>query len=411
MFKKKESLISVREILSDDAEWSQWQGPNRDNISTEKGLLKKWPQEGPKMLWSAEGLGDGYSSAAIVRGKIYITGAVENEGVLTCLDIDGKKLWQANYGPEWKRSFPGTRCTPTVNDGLVYVISGTGQVACFQAQTGEPVWKMDVFGQFEGQYPKWGYAESPLVINDKVIMTVGGKKALAVALDTKDGGIMWTTPSNGDKASFCSPISLKWASKTLIVNITENNLVGIDADTGAMSFCYPVSNYIMGKNRSIHPNTPIIRDGMIFVSSGYDMGSAQLKLSADAASLEKVWINTDFDNHHGGIVLVDGKLYGSNWQSNNQGKWMCVDWETGKTFYEQEWGNKGSISYADGMLYCYEEASGTLGLVKASPGGFTPISTFEIYLGEKEHWAHPVVCGKRLYVRHGDVLMAFDIAA
>jgi outer membrane protein assembly factor BamB len=408
--KKNEPLISAAETPTVDADWSQWQGPDRDNISTETGLLKQWPDEGPEMLWSAEGIGHGYSSVAIADGRIYTTGMIEEQGVLTCLDLNGKQLWQSNYGPEWKRSFPGSRCTPTVSDGFVYVFSGTGQAVCFDASSGKSVWKVDIFGGFEGQYPKWGYSESPLVINEKMIITVGGKKALVVALDINDGAVIWRTPANGDKASFCSPAVFEWAGKTLIVNMTENHLIGIDVDTGAMSFSYPVSNYMAERNRGNHPNTPIIQDGMIFVSSGYNMGSAQLKLSADGALVEKVWINPDFDNHHGGIVLVDGKLYGANWQSNKQGNWVCVDWETGKTLYEQEWGNKGSVSYADGMLYCYEEVSGTLGLVKATPGGFDPISTFKITLGEKEHWAHPVICGKRLYMRRGDVLMAFDIA-
>jgi outer membrane protein assembly factor BamB len=192
--------------------------------------------------------------------------------------------------------------------------------------------------------------------------------------------------------------------------MTENHLMGIDVATGAVSFSYPVSNYITGENHGIHATTPIIKDGKIFVSSGYDMGSTQLKLSVDGTSVEKVWANSDFDNHHGGIVLIDGKLYGANWQSNKQGKWVCVDWETGKMLYEQEWGNKGSVSYADGMLYCYEEASGTVGLVKATPDSFDPVSTFMIMLGDNEHWAHPVIFGKRLYMRHGDVIMAFDIA-
>ena len=393
-----------------DADWPQWQGPNRDNISTETGLAKEWPADGPTMLWSAEGIGEGYSTVAVANGRIYTTGMVEDQGRLTCFDLDGKQLWRSDYGPEWKRSSPGTRCTPTVNGGFVYVISGTGQVACFQAQTGEPVWKIDVFGQFEGQYPKWGYAESPLVVNGKVIVTVGGNKALFVALNKKDGSVIWTTPANGDKSSFCSPNTLEWADKTLIINMTENHLMGIDVATGAVSFSYPVSNYITGENRGIHATTPIIKDGKIFVSSGYDMGSTQLKLSVDGTSVEKVWANSDFDNHHGGIVLIDGKLYGANWQSNKQGKWVCVDWETGKMLYEQEWGNKGSVSYADGMLYCYEEASGTVGLVKATPDSFDPVSTFMIMLGDNEHWAHPVIFGKRLYMRHGDVIMAFDIA-
>jgi outer membrane protein assembly factor BamB len=186
--------------------------------------------------------------------------------------------------------------------------------------------------------------------------------------------------------------------------------MGIDAKTGQVAFSYPTSNYITGKIRGYHPNTPIVKDGKIVVSSGYDMGSIQLKLSADGASVEEVWRNQGFDNHHGGIILVEGKLYGANWQSNKQGKWVCVDWGTGKILYEEQWGNKGSLSYADGMLYCYEEKSGTVGLVKATPDGFSPVSSFQITLGKKEHWAHPVVCGKRLYIRHGDFLMAFDIA-
>jgi outer membrane protein assembly factor BamB len=405
---KKNETPKLNAALKQD--WAQWQGPNRDNISTETGLAEQWPTDGPKMLWSADGIGHGYSTVAIADGRIYITGMVENQGQLTCLDLDGKQLWQSDYGPEWKRSFPGTRCTPTVNDGLVYVISGTGQVACFEAQTGESVWKLDVFGQFEGQYPKWGYAESPLVVNDQVIVTVGGKKALFAALNKKDGSVIWTTQANGDQSAFCSPVAFEWADKTIIISMTSDHIVGIDEKTGGVLFSYPVSNYISGKVRGTHPNTPIVKDGRIFVSSGYDMGSTQLKLSVNGDSVEKVWENPEFDNHHGGIVLVDGKLYGANWQSNKQGKWVCVDWETGKTLYEQEWGNKGSLSYADGMLYCFEENSGTVGLVKATPDGFNPVSSFQITQGEKEYWAHPVVCGKRLYIRHGDILMSFDIA-
>lgn len=390
-------------------DWPQWQGPNRDNISTETGLAKKWPVDGPGMIWSAEGIGMGYSSAVIADEKIYVTGMIEEQGMLTCLNLNGKQLWQSNYGPEWKRNFHGARCTPTIDGGRAYVISGTGQVACFKAQDGEKVWQVDAFGQFDGQYPNWGYAESPLVSDDKVIFTVGGKKALFVALHTADGSVKWVSDPN-EKSAFCSPVAFEWADKKMVVNMTQKHVVGINDETGSLMFRYPVSNYITGRVRPTHPNTPIFNDGRIFISSGYDMGSVQLKLSADGTSVEKVWANPDFDNHHGGVVLVDGRLYGSNWQSNKQGKWMCVDWQTGKTLYEQEWGNKGSLTYADGMLYCYEEASGTVGLIEATSNGFNPVSTFQITLGENEHWAHPVVCGKRLYIRHGNTLMAFDIA-
>lgn len=407
---KTNELTSVANTSSDGSAWAQWQGPKRDNISTETGLLKKWPDEGPKMLWSAEGIGHGYAAVSIADGKIYTTGMIEDAGLLTCIDTNGKQLWQTNYGPEWKRSHPGTRCTPTVNDGRVYVVSGIGQVGCFNAADGEKIWLSDVFGQFEGQYPKWGYAESPLVINGKVIVTVGGKKALFAALNEKDGSVIWTTPANGDASAFCSPIAFEWAGKTIIVNMTAGHIMGIDEKTGGVLFSYPVTNYMTGRIRGTHPNTPIVQDGKIFVSSGYDMGSTQVKLSANGDSVEKVWENPEFDNHHGGIVLIDGNLYGANWQSNSMGKWACVDWKTGKMIYEQEWNNKGSLTFAEGMLYCYDEKSGMVGLVPAVPAGFKPVSSFQITLGEKEHWAHPVVCGKRLYIRHGDFLMAYDIA-
>lgn len=405
--KKDEPQKSTAALKQD---WPQWQGPNRDNISPETGLAKQWPADGPEMLWSANAIGHGYSSVAIADGRIYTTGKVEEAGFLTCLDMDGKQVWQVDYGPEWNRSYPGTRCTPTVDDGYVYVISGTGQVACFKAADGEKVWQVDGFALFEGQYPNWGYSECPLILDNKIIFTAGGKKALVAALNKKDGSVVWTTPANGDKSAFCSPIAFEWAGKTVIVCMTSDHLMGIDETDGSVLFSYPLSNHIEGRVRGTHPNTPVIHEGKIFVSSGYDMGSAQLAVAEDGKSVTQVWSNLEFDNHHGGIVLLNGFLYGANWQSNKQGKWMCVNWKTGETVYEQEWGNKGSLTSADGMLYCYEEASGTVGLVPATPAGFDPVSSFQITLGEKEHWAHPVICGKRLYIRHGDILMAFDIA-
>lgn len=414
--KKKVKLTSAATTsitVSSGSDWHQWQGPNRDNISTETGLAQQWPEEGPEMLWAVDcnSIGFGYSSPAITEGRIYITGIVDDQSVLTCLDIDGNQLWQSEYGPLWTRRFPSARCTPAVVNDSVYVISTMGYVGSFNADTGERNWLVNAHEQFEGQTPNWGYAESPLVLNDKVICTIGGNKALMVALDAKDGSVIWTTGANGDKSAFCSPVAFEWAGKTIIATMTANHIMGIEAQNGRVLFSYPIANYVEGRIRGTHPNTPIVNDGKIFVSSGYDMGAIQLKLSVDGTAVEQCWTNPEFDNHHGGIVLVGDKLYGANWLSNRQGNWICVDWETGQTVYEHTWGSKGSLTYAEGMLYCYEESSGMVGLVKANPSGFDVVSTFTVTLGEKEHWAHPVVCGKRLYIRHGKVLMAFDIAA
>lgn len=398
-------------LKTDENQWPQWKGPKRDNMSTETGLARQWPAEGPAMLWFAEGLGKGYATVSIAGEKIYTTGMLEKEGYLFCFDLNGKLLWKQSYGPEWAKSFPGPRCTPTVDDGFVYVISGVGKVACFKADTGEKSWLVDPVTDLDGKSSPWGLGESPLIVDDKVIITVGGEKAMVAALDKKNGKTIWTTPGNGDKNAYCSPTSFTWGGKTIIAGMTNNYLFAVNAADGSLLWTYPIKDYVPGKVQPAQPNTPYFKEGYLFFTSGYDMGAIQLKLSDDGTEAEKVWINPALDCHHGSFAVVDGYIYSPNWQSNSKGDWMCVDWKTGKTVYEQSWENKGSLMYADGMLYCYEEGQGNLALVKADSKGFEPISSFKIEKGEKEHWAHPVICGKRLYVRHGDVLMAFDIAA
>jgi len=406
----KKKTITPAVLPTKENDWPQWQGPRRDNVSTETGLLKQWPKGGPKMLWSVEGLGQGFSSVSITNGKIYTTGMIEKEGFLFCFDLNGQQLWKQSYGDEWFRSFPGARCTPTIEDERVYVINGFGKISCFEADTGQEVWQANPVTEFEGKYSVWGNAQCLLIKDGKVIVVTGGPKAMVVALDMKNGKVLWTAPGNGEQYSYCSPVAFEWGGKTIVVGATDLSIFGVDAGDGSVLWTYPISNYVTTKIHDAHPNTPYFKDGHIFFTSGYDMGSIQLKLSPDGTSVEKAWGNTSFDTHHGSFVVVDGYIYGPTWEGNKNGKWACVDWKTGQMLYEQQWINKGSITYADGMLYCYEEEQGTMGLVKADPAGFELVSSFKVTLGQKEHWAHPVICGKRLYIRHGDVLMAFDIS-
>ncbi len=392
------------------AGWPQWQGPGRDNKSAETGLLKRWPQDGPKMLWNFKGLGSGWASIAVSGGRIYTTGMIEKDGFLFCLDLDGKELWRQSYGAEWSRSHPGVRCTPTVFGGRVYVISGLGAAACFDALSGQKIWQADPFTEFGGKYGSWGIVESPLIVEGRVIVTVGGEKATMVALDAKDGKIVWASESTGDKSAYCSPIVISRAGRELIVTMTSDNIIGVDAADGKILWKYPVGSYV-NDNRRIHPNCPVYQDDMVLCSSGYDMGAIMLRLSPDGSKAEKVWTNPVIDTHHGSMVLVDGYIYSSNWNGNGDGSWYCAEWNSGKVLYERHWKCKGSLAWAEGMLYCYEEKGGTVALVRAEPAGFEPVSEFAVSLGDKEHWAHPVVFGKRLYIRHGDVLMAYDIAA
>ncbi len=395
--------------ITSQPSWPQWQGPKRNNISEETGLLKIWPQGGPKMLWSCGGLGQGYSTVSIADGRIYTTGMVNKEGILFCIDWAGKELWKQSYGPEWTGDKPGVRSTPTIDNGKIYIISGKGVVSCLSAADGKIVWQEDAAAKFEGKPATWGYAESPLIVKDKVIFTVDGAKANIVALNKETGKVVWAGGNLDGGASYSSPLAFEAGGRTVIVGYTGKYVFGADAADGKILWNYTISESSR-RGGNLHPNTPVFRDGMLFCTSGYDTGAVMLKLSADGASVEKAWENKDFDVHHGSVVLLGDYLYGANWRNNGDGDWMCVEWKTGKTMYQTHWENKGSLTCAEGMLYCYEEKNGNIALVKANPAGFNPVSTFQISLGSGEHWAHPVICGKRLFVRHGDVLIAFDIA-
>jgi outer membrane protein assembly factor BamB len=395
---------------SDSNDWPQFRGPNRDGKSGETGLLKKWPEQGPKMLWSVEGLGSGYSTVAIAGGTIYTTGLVDRKGVLFAFDMQGKEKWKKTYGAEWRKSMPGVRCTPTVDGGNVYVISGVGEVFCYDAKSGDQKWTVDAFNKFGGKYGIWGIAESPLIDGDNIICTPGGSKATMVALNKNTGETVWTCLVEGERSCYCSPILVERGPNKIIVTMTDDLVLGVDAKTGKLLWKDSQKDQF-GENKAINPVSPIHHDGMVYATSGYDDGGAMLALSADGTSITRKWIDETLDCHHGGIVVVDGHIYGANWANNGDGSWVCLDWKTGKVKYETHWNCKGAVTYADGMLYCYEEKKGNVALVKPTPEKFDVVSSFKIELGDGKHWAHPVVCGKRLYIRHGDVLMAYDISA
>ena len=396
--------------VAEAADWPQWRGPNRDGKSSETGLLKKWPEGGPKLLWSIEGLGTGFSTVSVADGLLYTTGMVGKEGILFAYDLQGNPKWKKPYGSEWRGSSPGVRTTPTVDQDRVYVMSGHGRVVCFDAKTGEEKWAVDTLKRFDGKNIRWGISESVLVDGNNLMCTPGGKDATIVALDKMTGETVWTSKGLSEKSCYSSLILVERGRNRLVVNMTENSVVGVDADTGKVLWVDKFEEY-QEKPKDINPVTPVYYNGCIYATSGYDDGGAMLELSPDGSKVSRKWVDTTLDCHHGGVVIVDGYIYGANWKSNRDGNWVCLDWDSGKVMYEKEWICKGSITYADGMLYCYEEKEGTVALVKASAEGFDIVSSFEVSKGTGKHWAHPVVCDGRLYIRHGDALMVYDIKA
>jgi len=395
-------------------DWPQFRGPNRDGISTETGLLKKWPEGGPKLLWSVENkLGQGFSSLTIVDGLIYTTGLVDKRGILFAFDLNGKIVWEKDYGPEWTGSHKGTRTTPTYDEGKLYVINGYAKVVCLNAKTGDIIWEVDCKEKFGSQKIKWGISESPLIIDDKVICTPGGKGATMVALNKKTGETVWVTKELSDKASYSSPIVFDRGPNRIIAAITDTHVVAINARSGKVLWKDAFADYQQGDEnpKAINPPSPVYHNGCVYTTSGYNDGGAMYEPSADGTKFKRKWVDKVLDNHHGGVVILDGYIYGSNWLSNGKGNWVCLDWETGKVMYETEWENKGPIIYADGLMYCYDERKGNLALVKPNPEKFEVVSSFVITKGDDKHWGHPAISNGVMYVRHSHALMAYKIKA
>jgi len=394
------------------ADWPQFHGPNRDNISPDKGLLKAWPEGGPPRIWEAAGIGQGWSSVAIVGDRIYTTGEIDGDCVITALDMEGNKVWTRKNGKAWAGSYPGTRSTPTITDGLLYHLSGIGNLVCLKADSGAAVWSTNILEEFGGRNITWGLAESPLVVGDQVICTPGGENVSMVALDRKTGKVAWQCTGAGDRPGYASPILVEHDGLEQIVTAMSKSIVGVRASDGKLLWQYPHKVYA---DENIL--TPIFHDGFVIVSGCVKKGTTSLKLevSGDECSVKKQWHNRDLDNKQGGIVLVDDRLYGyAEFQRTEP--WMCIDFKSGETifqaapvesFYKYK---NGCLTYADGRLYLFAD-NGNMALVKPADTGFEVAGRLKIEdPGERPTWAHPVVFGGRLYVRYGDKLGVYDVA-
>ncbi|MBI9017264.1 MAG: PQQ-like beta-propeller repeat protein [Phycisphaerae bacterium] len=415
MIIKKMATVVVSVILMSSlamgADWPGFRNADRTGQSSEKNLMDKWPEGGPKELWSVTGLGLGYSSAAIAKGVVYTTGVdpETKEGFIFAYDLKGKPIWKKSYGPGWKGSYKGARTTPVIENDRLYIMTGYGVAKCFDAKTGDPKWSVDTLGTFKGKNITWGISESILIAGDKVICSPGGDDASLVALDKMTGQTKWTTKGLSEKSAYCSPIVVKYANRNIVITMLENSFVGVDADSGEVLWKEKNPKKPGSAYGNINPVSPVYHNGYFYITSGYKCGGAMFQIAKDGKGVKQIWDDAELDVHHGGVVYIDGYLYASS-HAANSGKWMCVDFMTGKVMYaDKGLGAQGSTIAANGKLYCWDEKKGNLALVNATPKGFDIISSFKIEKGDKEFWAHPAISDAVMYVRHGDVLMAYDI--
>ncbi|MCF8378890.1 MAG: PQQ-like beta-propeller repeat protein [Bacteroidales bacterium] len=412
------TFFSLAIIIITQTIYSQhisWRGENSSGIFNESNLLKEWPEEGPQKLLSAEGIGAGWGSPISINDIIYVAGKKDSIDLLTAITLNGEILWQAAIGASWKNSFPDTRTTPTFDDDKLYALSGSGILACISAETGKHIWTKNVDSIYNTEWHNWGAAESPLIIGDLVITQPVGPVTAMVALNKFTGEEIWKTESIGGQRSYTTPVLYEYDSIKQIIGVTANDILAVDPENGEIIWIYKLSDKIAEirnekKQAYIFANSPIFKERRIYVSAGYDNISIMLELSEDGKSVSEKWIDRTLDNHHHGLVLIDGCIYGSNWYNNRLGNWVCMDWETGEVKWITQWDTKGVVVAADDMLYLYSEKEGRVGLVQPDKKEFKLISSFILEEGSGAHWAHPFIKDGKLFMRHGDALVVYDIS-
>jgi outer membrane protein assembly factor BamB len=387
-------------------DWPQWGGPDRNARSRETGLLRAWPKGGPKLAWKAAGLGVGYGTPSVADGRVFATG---NRGKIECVvclrEKDGKELWAAEVGPVRKLTNddpPGPRCTPTVDGQRVFALGRAGDLVCLESATGKEVWRKDLRKDFGGRVGPFHYCESPLVDGERLICAPGGKEASVVALDKKSGKVLWKTAVPDGQAAYASALVVEFGGVRQYVHLLNSGLVGIAADSGKLLWH---NRRPSCKNNAC---TPIFHDGYVFATAGYDPPTALIRARAgesQAFTTEVVYYTQKLATSHGGMVLVEGYLYGSIGDMLG-----CVDWKTGEVVWKARGPGKGSSAWADGRLYYRNERNGTMFLVAPSPKGYVEHGRFEQHQrSRRPAWPHPVIANGRLYLRDHDVLLGYEL--
>lgn len=408
--------VSLGQTPADSKDWKQFRGNNRDAISTDRNLLKDWPQTGPKLLWKTEKLGDGFSSISTVADKIFTMGDIKTEKSSYVFGLDrasGKILWQTMVGKEGG-NYSGTRCTPCFSDGKVYALGQFGDLVCLNAADGKEVWRKNFNKDFGGKSGGWNYTESPLIDGDSLICTPGGKDNTVVALNKATGATVWACPLD-QTAGYSSIVISTIGNDKFYVQLLSNELVGIEAKTGKVAWKYG-NDPAKFKSNTANIPTPIPFNDKVYAAAGYGRGAGlvQLTKSAKGINANEVYFSKDLTNKHGGVIKIGDFIFSDRDDSGNP---QCAEVATGKVLWkrpkpENREAGKGSASmvFADGHLYIRYD-NGVVALVEASPKGYVEKGSFKIPNSDKNSWNHPVVIGGKLYLKEKDTLWCYDVSA
>jgi outer membrane protein assembly factor BamB len=398
--------FSSSSLLANNFDWPQWRGPDRSDVSKETGLLKTWPEGGPKQVWLYKNAGNGYSGPAIANGKLFILGTRAGNEILLVLDANtGKEILATKLGAVLDNNWgDGPRGTPTVDGDRVYAMSGMGDLVCVKIADGQILWQTSM-EDLGGERPNWGYTESVLVDGTQVVCTPGGSKGALAALDKMTGKVLWQSKEFTEPAHYSSIVPAQINGLPQYVQRTEKAVIGISPRDGKLLW----QTSFPGRTAVIP--TPIVRGNDVYVTAGYGAGCKLVRIEP-GNKVTEVYQNKVMKNHHGGVILVGDHLYGYA-----DPGWACQEFKTGDLVWNHRKFGKGAIGYADGMLYCLEESSGTVALIEASPEGwkehgrFTLAPQTKIRSSSGRIWTHPVISNGKLYLRDQDLIHCYDVKA
>jgi len=397
------------------ADWPAFRGPDGSGKSPDSGLLKQWPNDGPELLWTANFIGFGWSSVTVAEGKIYTSGNAERNGemlnMVFCLDLDGNLIWENDNGRAHTdiREYPGTRGTPIIDGGFVYDVSPLGKITCFDANTGDKIWYRNPKEEYDAPSEPWLYGHSVIIEGDYVIYSLGGPRHIAIALDKMTGETVWEAEPvanpPGVVVGSTTPYAFDFEGTRVVTVLSIASVEGLDARTGRQLFSIPFRN-----GARTNCTMPIYRDGHLFLTTGYGFGARLFRLAKNTDGTirpTQVWSEPRFDNQHHGIIMVSDYVYGATFN----GSFGSINFMTGEIGYLARGFGKISVFYADGLLYGITEDDQTVLLIKPEPSEFVLLSQFVLPNDtEGKSWAHPVVIGGRLYVRHGQYLYCYAVA-
>jgi len=392
--------VVVSNRVPDD--WPQWRGPNRDGVSAERGLLKAWPAGGPPLAWKASGAGTGYSSFASAGGRLFTLGARGGTEYVIAYDIaSGKQVWEASNGRRFSNDQgDGPRGTPTIDGARMYALGASGDLTALETATGKKIWSVNLLSQFGGSNLRWGLSESPLVLEDRILVNPGARGASIVALKKTDGSVIWRT--QGDEAGYSSAVLHQAGGIREAIFFTGERALGVDVNDGKLLWSYD-----RVANRTANIATPIVRGNRVFLSSGYDTGGALLELTPGNGGIaaREVYFTRSMQNHHASSVLIGDYLYGFS-----DAILTAMKFDTGEVAWRNRSVGKGSVVFADERLYLFSQ-DGVVGLAEARPDSYAEHGRFRLQTGSAPTWSHPIVSGGKLFLRDQDTIYAYDIKA